>query len=85
MDGPGSKKIKKEDSEEVKKKEEVKKQNKKIFHYRDSLESSLKKNELQELLEYNKQEIPVGNDNVCVLFLLLTALLSHQASFSDVG
>ena len=72
MDGPSSKKIKKEDDEEQKKKEDIKKQNKKIFHYRDNLERSLKKNELQELLEYNKQEIPTGNDKVNVIQIFIS-------------
>ncbi len=41
-------------------KEEMKKQNKKIFYYRDLLEKHLKKKELEALLEHNDQEIPVG-------------------------
>ena len=41
----------------------MKKQNKKMFYYRDLLQKHLKKKELEELLEYNKQEIPVGQVN----------------------
>ena len=41
-------------------KEEMKKQNKKMFYYRDLLEKGLKKKELEALLEHNNQEIPVG-------------------------
>ena len=55
-DEPDSKKIKVEDPKE---KEALKKQMKKIFYYRDLLEK-MKKSELQDLLEANKQEIPVG-------------------------
>ncbi len=38
----------------------MKKQNKKMFYYRDLLQKHLKKKELENLLEYNNQEIPVG-------------------------
>jgi hypothetical protein len=38
----------------------MKKQNKKIFYYRDLLEKHLKKKELEALLEHNDQEIPAG-------------------------
>ena len=57
-DEPDSKKIKIE-KEDPKEKEALKKQMKKIFYYRDLLEK-MKKSELQDLLEANKQEIPVG-------------------------
>jgi hypothetical protein len=38
----------------------MKKQNKKIFYYRDLLEKHLKKKELEALLDHNNQEIPTG-------------------------
>ena len=40
---------------------------KKLYYYRDMLERNLNKNELQELLEHNGQEIPSGNDRVGLL------------------
>lgn len=43
---------------------EMKKQNKIMFDYRDQLKNQLKKKELQELLEYNGQEVPVGPEKV---------------------
>ncbi len=66
-DEPDSKQIKieKPDLEAEKKaKEALKKQMTKIFYYRDLLERNLKKGELQDLLEYNKQEVPTGNESV---------------------
>ena len=38
----------------------MKKQNKKMFYYRDLLGKNLKKKELENLLEFNNQEVPVG-------------------------
>jgi len=64
-DEPDSKKAKmevKEDPAEKAEKEEMKKQNKKMFYYRDLLKKHLKKAELYSLLEHNKQEIPTGED-----------------------
>jgi len=64
-DEPDSKKVKleiKEDPAVKAEKEEMKKQNKKMFYYRDLLKKHLKKAELQSLLEHNKQEIPTGED-----------------------
>jgi len=61
-DEPDAKKSKvKEEPED---KEEMKKQNKKMFYYRDLLEKHLKKKELESLLEYNNQEIVVGLDKM---------------------
>ena len=54
-DEPDAKKVKTEDPKET---EMIKKQMKKIYYYRDLLERNLKKNELQDLLEYNNQEVP---------------------------
>ena len=42
----------------------MKKQNKKMFYYRDQLQRQLKKNELQDLLESNCQEVCSGVDSV---------------------
>ena len=42
----------------------MKKQNKKMFYYRDQLERQLKKNELQDLLESNGQEVCTGVDSM---------------------
>ena len=63
-DEPDSKKMKidKEDPEEKAIKEEMKKQNKKMFYYRDLLSKHLKKQDLYNLLEHNKQEIPSGEE-----------------------
>ena len=59
-DEPDSKKMKKEDPEEAAEKEKMKKQNKQMFYYRDLLSKHLKKQDLYNLLEHNKQEIPTG-------------------------
>ena len=45
-------------------KEELKKQMKKIYYYRDMLQRHLAKKDLEELLTYNEQEIPTGEDRV---------------------
>lgn len=65
MDGESHsvKKIKKDDEEDEKSKEEMKKQNKVQFKYRDQLESVSKK-DLEILLESNEQEIPSGMSEV---------------------
>ena len=42
----------------------MKKQNKKMYYYRDQLQRQLKKTELQDLLESNGQEICPGVDSV---------------------
>lgn len=42
----------------------MKEQNKIMFRYRDKLKNGLSKEELVELLQYNKQEIPVGSERV---------------------
>ena len=55
-DEPDAKKVKTEN--DPKETEMIKKQMKKIYYYRDLLERNLKKNELQDLLEYNDQEVP---------------------------
>lgn len=66
MDGGGPsdpKKIKKEEKENEQQTEEIKKQNKIQFKYRDQLET-LTKQELQAMLEYNDQQIPSGTSEV---------------------
>ncbi|CAB3383108.1 Hypothetical predicted protein [Cloeon dipterum] len=55
---PPSKKAKSEFSEE-----QMKEQNKRIFKLRDNLET-LKTKNLQDLLEYNKQQIPSGRERL---------------------
>ena len=65
-----TKKIKKEKSVDDDTKKIQKKQSEKIFYYRDKL-SNLKKPELQDLLYYNKQNIPVGQSVVSILFLII--------------
>ena len=61
-DEPDAKKpkLEKEDPEEAAQKEKMKKQNKQMFYYRDLLGKHLKKQDLYNLLEHNKQEIPSG-------------------------
>ena len=71
VDGSGPsdpKKIKKEEKENEKLTEEIKKQNKIQFKYRDQLET-LTKQELQILLEYNDQQIPSGTSEVFKLLI----------------
>ena len=41
-------------------------QNKIMYKYRDQLEKNLTKNELTELLQYNDQDVPAGQDRVSV-------------------
>lgn len=62
--GAPSKKIKKEDDAgEKEMKEQIKKQNKILYKYRDELEQ-LSKSDLQALLEHNDQHIPAGKSEV---------------------
>merc|ERR1719319_776549 len=63
-DEPDAKKRKMEVKEEPEDREEMKKHNKKMFYYRDLLDKNLKKKELENLLEYNNQEVPVGQDRM---------------------
>ena len=49
-----------------KEKEDMKKQNKKMYYYRDQLQRQLKKTELQDLLESNGQEVCPGVDSVSI-------------------
>ena len=65
-DVPQEKKLKKEDEDEVDKslEKKIEAQNKILFKYRDQLKENLKKHELQQLLEFNGQEVPVGINDV---------------------
>ena len=65
-DEPDGKKAKIEQPPELSKsdKDELKKQMKKIYYYRDMLERHLAKKDLEELLTHNDQEIPSGPDRV---------------------
>lgn len=38
---------------------------------RDSLKKNLSKSELQSMLEYNKQNVPPGEDRVCEIHMYL--------------
>jgi len=65
-DEPDSKKVKlevKDDPAEAALKSKMKKQNTKMFYYRDLLKKHLKKQDLYNLLEHNKQDIPTGEDS----------------------
>jgi hypothetical protein len=57
----------------------VKEQSKQMYKYRDRLKKELKKQDLQCLLEYNDQSVPVGEDKVCIPFYYfdLVERLSH--------
>jgi hypothetical protein len=63
-DGPSPSKKTKSNKED----NAIKQQNKLIYKYRDQLKKELRKIELQELLEYNDQDIPVGDERVCIEF-----------------
>ena len=58
------KNVKKEDPSSSEDDAILKKQNKMIYKFHDSLKS-LTKNQLTSLLEHNNQEIPAGIDRVC--------------------
>lgn len=62
-DGPTPSKKMKSDKEDA-----IKKQNKLMYKYRDQLKKALKKKDLQYLLEYNDQDIPPGEERVCIAF-----------------
>lgn len=64
VDGVAVKKIKKDDGEDAKIQEEIKKQNKIMYKYKDLVEKELSRGQIQALLEYNKQQVPSGNSNV---------------------
>lgn len=55
-DEPDAKKIKVESKPDPEK-ETMKKQNKKMFYYRDLLKKNCKKKEMESLLEHNHQEV----------------------------
>jgi len=64
VDEPDAKKAKVDVKEEPEDREEMKKQNKRMFYYRDLLQKYLKKKEMETLLEYNNQEVPVGEERM---------------------
>lgn len=43
----------------------MKEQNQIMFKYRDQLKKYLNKSQMAELLEYNGQEVPAGEERVC--------------------
>lgn len=63
------KKIKKEDKEDLKIQEEIKKQNKILYKYKDVVERELTKGQIHTLLEYNRQQVPSGKSNVISPFV----------------
>ena len=65
-DGPTPSKKIKSDKEDA-----IKKQNKLMYKYRDQLKNVLKRKDLQYLLEYNDQDIPPGEDRVCITLCYL--------------
>jgi len=68
-DGPSPSKKMKSDKEDA-----IKKQNKLMYKYRDQLKNVLKKKDLQYLLGYNDQDMPSGDDRVCIAFCYLCIL-----------
>jgi poly [ADP-ribose] polymerase len=70
-DGPSPSKKMKSDKEDA-----IKKQNNLMYKYRDQLKKILKKKDLQYLLEYNDQDIPSGEERVCITFCYLCVSLT---------
>lgn len=69
VDGPsGPKKVKEESNGSAASGSESKcrEQNKIMFKYRDVLKANLNKKQLVEILKYNKQEIPAGEETVLI-------------------
>lgn len=60
--------------------EEMKKQNKRMYKYVESLKN-LKKPNLQLLLTHNKQSVPQGNSTVSLLYLCLVICSSFPFVF----
>lgn len=79
--------IKQEDVPEVKKiktdpeldavEQQMREQNKIIYKYRDLLRDNLTKNQMIELLTYNDQEVPAGEDRVRILLFKSLLLLNY--------
>jgi hypothetical protein len=63
-DGPSPSKKTKPSKEDA----AVKEQSKLMYKYRDQLKKELRKSEMQDLLEYNEQDVPVGEERVCIQF-----------------
>ena len=58
-------------------KEEIKKQNKIVYKYKDLIENELSKGQIQALLEFNHQEVPSGKSNVSSLMAIFTNVYEH--------
>jgi hypothetical protein len=56
------------------KEDKIKEQSKLMYKYRDQLKKALRKKDLQYLLEYNDQDIPSGEDRVCIPFCYISVL-----------
>jgi hypothetical protein len=69
VDGPTTSKKMKSDKEDT-----IKQQNKLMYKYRDQLKKALKKKDLEYLLGYNDQDMPSGEDRVCIAFCYLFVL-----------
>jgi hypothetical protein len=63
-DGPSQSKKTKSSKEDA----VVKVQSKLMYKYRDQLKKQLRKSEMQDLLEFNDQDVPVGEERVCIQF-----------------
>lgn len=63
-DGPSPLKKTKSSKEDA----AIKGQSKLMYKYRDQLKKELRKSDLQDLLEHNDQDVPVGEDRVCIQF-----------------
>jgi len=69
------------------KEDEIKKQNDLMYKYRDQLKKDLTKKDLMFLLKYNYQDIPSGEDRVCIAFCYLfmsqtISVTNHRLVFS---
>jgi hypothetical protein len=63
-DGPSPSKKTKSSKEDA----AIKEQSKLMYKYRDQLKKELRKSDLQDLLEFNDQDLPVGEERVCIQF-----------------
>jgi hypothetical protein len=52
----------------------IKEQNKLMYKYRDQLKKDIVKKDLQYLLQYNDQDMPTGENEVCIAFRYLYVL-----------
>ena len=65
-DGPTTSKKMKSDNEDV-----IKEQNKLMYKYRDQLKELISKHAMECMLEYNYQDVPSGEERVCITFCYL--------------